>query len=61
MQTNTVTIVHAAPVAAANERTACLFAFLLGAAMVFIVGFAQIDILHNGTHDTRHTLAFPCH
>ena len=61
MQSNTVTIALKASVATVNERTACLIAFLLGASMVFAVGFAQIDVLHNGTHDTRHTLGFPCH
>jgi cobalt transporter subunit CbtB len=42
-------------------RTACLVAFLIGVAMVFTVGFAHTEILHNAAHDTRHSLAFPCH
>ena len=61
MQTNSVSIEQAAPVAAANVRTACLVAFLIGVAMVFTVGFAHTEILHNAAHDTRHSLAFPCH
>lgn len=37
--------------------TACLF----GALVLFAVGFMPMDAAHNAAHDTRHTLAFPCH
>lgn len=36
---------------------ACLF----GALILFAVGFMPMDAVHNAAHDTRHTLAFPCH
>ena len=36
-------------------------AFAIGAALVFITGFAQASALHDAAHDTRHGLAFPCH
>jgi len=36
---------------------ACLF----GALILFVVGFMPMDAAHNAAHDTRHTLAFPCH
>jgi len=36
---------------------ACLF----GALVLFAVGFMPMDVAHNAAHDTRHTLAFPCH
>ncbi len=36
-------------------------AMALGAALLFIVGFAPLDIAHNAAHDTRHSVAFPCH
>jgi len=36
---------------------ACLF----GALILFAVGFMSMDAAHNAAHDTRHTLAFPCH
>lgn len=42
-------------------RTICAVAFLIGAALVYTVGFAHMDVLHNAAHDTRHSLAFPCH
>lgn len=51
----------AAPTAAARARTAAAFAFMIGAGLVFMVGFAHSDVMHNAAHDTRHTLAFPCH
>ena len=34
---------------------------LLGAFVIFGVGFAHSDILHNAAHDTRHATGFPCH
>lgn len=36
-------------------------ALLLGAFIVFGVGFAQPDLLHNAAHDARHAFTFPCH
>lgn len=32
-----------------------------GVIMLFAVGFAPMDVAHNAAHDTRHSLAFPCH
>jgi cobalt transporter subunit CbtB len=50
---------------AAIERrravAAALFAIVLGAFLIVGVGLAQPDMLHNAAHDSRHTLAFPCH
>ena len=40
---------------------AALMAGLLGLVMLFGVGFAQIGAVHNAAHDTRHSIAFPCH
>lgn len=50
---------HAVP--RAEVLKAALVAFAIGAVIVFGVGFAHPDALHNAAHDTRHTLAFPCH
>jgi cobalt transporter subunit CbtB len=36
-------------------------AILAGAFMIFFAGFAEANVLHNATHDTRHAFAFPCH
>ena len=35
--------------------------FLLGTFLLFGVGFAQSEVLHNAAHDTRHAMIFPCH
>lgn len=40
---------------------AAVMAAVLGALVVWGVGFAPIAALHNAAHDTRHSLAFPCH
>ena len=36
-------------------------AALLGIFVVGFVGFSHIDAVHNGAHDYRHSMAFPCH
>lgn len=38
-----------------------LSAALLGLVILFAVGFANSDVLHNAAHDSRHSFAFPCH
>ena len=44
-----------------KTRASLAAAFALGAGLVFLVGFAQSAALHDAAHDTRHTMAFPCH
>ncbi len=36
-------------------------AIILGAVLLYGVGFASTDVAHNAAHDSRHSLAFPCH
>ncbi len=36
-------------------------AILMGVFIVYAVGFASPEIIHNMAHDGRHGLAFPCH
>lgn len=38
-----------------------LAAILLGALLLYGVGFAQPTAIHDAAHDSRHSLAFPCH
>lgn len=48
----------------ADRRAAllpALFTIAFGALLVFGVGFAGPDRLHNAAHDSRHSFAFPCH
>jgi len=50
----------AAPGAIAVVIPAVL-AIVLGAMLVYGVGFASPMTLHNAAHDARHAFAFPCH
>ena len=36
-------------------------AFLLGLGLFMTTGFAWPGVIHNATHDTRHSLGLPCH
>ena len=36
-------------------------AMAVGATLLFVVGFAPMDVAHNAAHDARHSFAFPCH
>ena len=36
-------------------------AALVGVFLLAAAGFAQASVMHNGAHDTRHAVAFPCH
>jgi len=38
-----------------------LTSIALGLAIVFVVGFAGSESIHDTAHDTRHSLNFPCH
>jgi len=46
----------------ASSKNLQLFATAaLGIVILFGVGFAPMDMAHNAAHDTRHSVAFPCH
>jgi cobalt transporter subunit CbtB len=49
----------------ASSRSAVVLsaalALMIGVFVVFGVGFAQPELLHNAAHDTRHAFTFPCH
>jgi cobalt transporter subunit CbtB len=36
-------------------------AALLGALVIGIVGFGQLEAVHNAAHDYRHSMGYPCH
>ncbi len=40
---------------------AAFVALLLGVGLVYLTGFAYSGMAHEAAHDTRHSLAFPCH
>jgi cobalt transporter subunit CbtB len=49
-------------VAAVSQGTLpAVVAIVLGAFVLFGVGFAGPSVIHNAAHDSRHSFAFPCH
>jgi len=47
--------------ARSDALTAAVMAAVLGVFVIWGIGFAPIGVLHNAAHDTRHSMAFPCH
>ncbi|MBB2970994.1 CbtB domain-containing protein [Mesorhizobium sp. RMAD-H1] len=45
----------------ATRLTTAAVSLLLGAFLIYGVGLAQSDTLHDSAHDTRHSYGFPCH
>jgi len=46
---------------ASSRLTAPLAAAILGAALLFLAGFAHVEAVHDGAHDARHSAGLPCH
>jgi len=55
-QTSTI-----ASLSISQRIVAGVLALFLGLILVGGVGFASDMAIHNGAHDTRHSLGFPCH
>ncbi len=51
----------AARAASFADLPQALAAALLGVFIVLGVGFVPVAAVHNSAHDTRHSIAFPCH
>ncbi|MBO6946859.1 MAG: CbtB-domain containing protein [Rhodospirillales bacterium] len=49
------------PLTFQQRIAATLAAALLGTFLVYGVGIANSDTMHNAAHDGRHAFAFPCH
>ncbi|MEQ8332990.1 CbtB domain-containing protein [Nisaea sp.] len=47
--------------ASQSAKMIAVFALLAGLGIVYLTGFANATALHNAAHDTRHSMAFPCH
>jgi cobalt transporter subunit CbtB len=43
------------------RTVAGLMALVIGSILVFGVGLANSQTLHDAAHDTRHSYGFPCH
>ena len=44
-----------------SEVIGAVSALIFGLFIVFTVGFAGASVLHEAAHNTRHSIAFPCH
>jgi cobalt transporter subunit CbtB len=55
------TAIHSVSTSASQRLAAGILAFLLGATLIWGVGLAHDDRMHNAAHDTRHAIGFPCH
>jgi len=58
---NTQTAVNTANTTISQRLVAGVMALFIGLALIGGVGFASDMNIHNGAHDTRHSLGFPCH
>lgn len=58
---NTTAVSTVASLSLSQRLAAGLIALVLGFLLLGTIGFAQDVRLHNGAHDTRHALGFPCH
>lgn len=58
---NTTSLTPAAGATIRTETMGSLAALVFGVFIVFMVGFAGASVLHEAAHDTRHSIAFPCH
>jgi cobalt transporter subunit CbtB len=58
---NTQVAVNTANISISQRLIAGVLALFIGLVLVGGVGFASDMAIHNGAHDTRHSLGFPCH
>jgi cobalt transporter subunit CbtB len=58
---NTISVSTVSSLSVPQRLAAGLIALVLGFVLLGTIGFAQDVRLHNGAHDTRHSLGFPCH
>jgi len=60
------TVANAAPRGQQTQSTMAVLvsagiAAVLGIVVLYGVGFAGPDLIHNAAHDTRHSINTPCH
>ncbi len=61
MLSPTMSTTAAVPTIKVATAAQALLAAMLGATILWAVGFSHISAFHNAAHDTRHSNAFPCH
>jgi len=52
---------QALAVTTSSKNTQIVASALLALSILSIVAFAPLEVIHNATHDTRHSSGFPCH
>lgn len=57
----TTTAVSQPSLTLSQRLIAGVLALFIGLVLIGGVGFASDMAVHNGAHDTRHALGFPCH
>jgi cobalt transporter subunit CbtB len=58
---NTTSVAAVSGLSLSQRLIAGLVALTLGFVLLGTIGFASDMRVHNGAHDTRHALGFPCH
>ena len=58
---NTQVAVNTVSLTVSQRLIAGVLTLMIGFVLVGGVGFASDMAIHNGAHDTRHALGFPCH
>ncbi len=58
---NTTGISAVAGLSLSQRLIAGFLAAAIGLVLMGTIGFASDMRIHNGAHDTRHSLGFPCH
>lgn len=38
-----------------------IWAGVLGLLLLWAADFSNVSVFHNGAHDSRHSIGFPCH
>ena len=61
MNTNAASATALSGLSLSQRLAAGLVALVLGFVLLGTIGFASDMNVHNGAHDTRHALGFPCH
>jgi cobalt transporter subunit CbtB len=58
---NNIAVSTVSGLSLSQRLIAGLLALVLGFVLLGTIGFASDMRVHNGAHDTRHSLGFPCH
>ena len=58
---NNIAVSTVSSLSVSQRLAAGLVALVLGFVLLGTIGFASDMRIHNGAHDTRHSLGFPCH